>query len=143
MEDKKISDISKLLIGGAKMLSYHCPDCKVPLFEENKRIFCPSCDREAIIEGHNNSQEGKVEKSATEVSEKSEYENSILDKSKIEFNDENTVPTNADELESIYMRSILRLSKKLENSEDLNEIKEILDIIDRLVKINDKFKRIV
>lgn len=53
MSDKKISDkgistAAELLYKGAKMLAYNCPECKVPLFEKDGKIFCPSCNREAI-----------------------------------------------------------------------------------------------
>ena len=50
MEDKKISEAVELLYKGAKMLSYYCPECKVPLFKYKDRIFCPSCKRDVVFE---------------------------------------------------------------------------------------------
>ena len=50
ISEKGISNAAELLYKGAKMLAHHCPDCKVPLFEKDGRIFCPSCGREAVFE---------------------------------------------------------------------------------------------
>jgi len=50
ISDNAISDAAELLYKGAKMLTYHCPDCKLPLFEKDGKIFCPSCGKEAIFE---------------------------------------------------------------------------------------------
>ncbi len=55
MSDKKISEkgiasAAELLYKGAKMLAHSCPECKMPLFEKDGRVFCPSCGREVIIE---------------------------------------------------------------------------------------------
>jgi UPF0148 protein len=36
-------EMVKLLLAKAKMLSYHCPRCSLPLFESNKKIVCVSC----------------------------------------------------------------------------------------------------
>lgn len=49
MEDKKISEAAKALVRGAKMLSQHCPECKLPLFQEGERIYCPSCGKDVVI----------------------------------------------------------------------------------------------
>ncbi len=50
MEDKKISEMAELLFKGVKMLSHHCPECGVPLFQDGDRIFCPSCGRDVVFE---------------------------------------------------------------------------------------------
>lgn len=67
MSDKKISEkgvsnAAELLYKGAKMLAYSCPDCKVPLFEKDGKIFCPSCGREAVIEDEKEKSEYLPEK---------------------------------------------------------------------------------
>lgn len=48
MGDKKISDeavasAAELLYKGAKMLSKHCPECGLPLFEKDGKVFCSNC----------------------------------------------------------------------------------------------------
>lgn len=154
MEDKKISDISKLLIGGAKMLSYHCPDCKVPLFEENKKIFCPSCGREAIIEGENNSKREVERKEERESEISKSKDDKTTEKSKKSLKssegafgeypgDDNLFSEDFNKIESLYKKSILNLSKKLEETDDVKEVKEILDVIDRLVNIHDKLRKMI
>lgn len=53
-EDKKISEAVELLLKGAKMLSYHCPDCMLPVFQQDERIFCPHCMKDfRIVEEKN------------------------------------------------------------------------------------------
>ncbi len=40
--------MSKLLLEGATLLSDSCPDCRVPLFRKDGKIFCSSCGRRAV-----------------------------------------------------------------------------------------------
>jgi UPF0148 protein len=42
-------EMVKLLLTKAKMLSYHCPRCKLPLFEKDKKVVCVKCG-EIIVE---------------------------------------------------------------------------------------------
>jgi len=49
VEDKKISDAVELLLKGAKMLAYHCPECSMPLFLHDGKVICPSCKKEVEI----------------------------------------------------------------------------------------------
>jgi UPF0148 protein len=112
MEDKKISDIAKLLYKRAKMLSYHCPECKIPLFQESERIFCPSCGRDVIIE-------------KTREAEKQEV---------VETED---IKTSLEEV-------ILKLSNELREARSREEIREIVDMMEKVTHILErleKFKR--
>ncbi len=36
-------EMVKLLLAKAKMLSYHCPRCNLPLFEQGKKVVCVRC----------------------------------------------------------------------------------------------------
>jgi uncharacterized Zn finger protein (UPF0148 family) len=36
-------EMIRLLFAKAKMLGYHCPVCKLPLFEKDKKIVCVRC----------------------------------------------------------------------------------------------------
>ena len=51
------------------MLAHHCPDCKVPLFEKDGRIFCPSCGREAVFEEDVSEKDVEVVKKTDESTE--------------------------------------------------------------------------
>ncbi len=44
MNDDLIKKMANLLLSKAKMLEIHCPTCKIPLFEKDGKIFCPSCN---------------------------------------------------------------------------------------------------
>lgn len=37
--------MSELLLGGATMTGKHCNDCASPIFRQNGREFCPTCNR--------------------------------------------------------------------------------------------------
>ncbi|HID43089.1 MAG TPA: hypothetical protein EYP30_04810 [Archaeoglobaceae archaeon] len=140
MEDKKISDISKLLIRGAKMLSYHCPDCKIPLFQDGERVFCPSCNRDAIIEGKENLESVNIKKDAYINTRESELKESpILDESK------NTLrgsQTPLPEAEDMMKRTIVKLSEELNRTGDLNKIREIIETIDRIADVLERLRRL-
>ncbi|MFX1513973.1 MAG: Sjogren's syndrome/scleroderma autoantigen 1 family protein [Promethearchaeota archaeon] len=43
------SEMASLLITGATMLSESCPDCHVPLFQKDDKIFCPKCKRKVVF----------------------------------------------------------------------------------------------
>lgn len=45
MRDKSISEAVELLYKGAKMLAYHCDECRMPLFQYEGKIMCPSCKK--------------------------------------------------------------------------------------------------
>jgi UPF0148 protein len=36
-------EMVKMLLAKAKMLSYHCPRCNLPLFEQGKKVVCVRC----------------------------------------------------------------------------------------------------
>jgi UPF0148 protein len=118
MEDKKISDAVNLLYKGAKMLSYHCPNCKIPLFQEDERVFCPSCKKDVIIR-----KEGEVEKS--ESVER-------VEKKQIDF----------DGIELSLKETILKLSSELREVRSREEMKEIVDLMDRVTQILEKLKKV-
>ncbi|MFQ6136719.1 MAG: Sjogren's syndrome/scleroderma autoantigen 1 family protein [Candidatus Hydrothermarchaeales archaeon] len=42
MEDR-VDKMVELLLSGARMMRYHCPKCKSPLFERGNKIICPVC----------------------------------------------------------------------------------------------------
>lgn len=49
MEDAKLGKMTKMLLGGGKMLSVHCGTCKGPLFEFEGKVVCPVCGEKAKI----------------------------------------------------------------------------------------------
>lgn len=41
--DKALKDMTELLLSKARMLPYHCDNCKSPLFEKDEKTICPVC----------------------------------------------------------------------------------------------------
>jgi UPF0148 protein len=115
MEDKKISEAAKALIRGAKMLSHHCPECKVPLFEEDERIYCPSCGRDVII-----------------VSDDAEEEAEIVSGT-------NRLKYEEGKAEENLRHLIDELSSRLSSS-SYSEMREILEIMLKAAEVLEKLK---
>ncbi|MBU2559352.1 hypothetical protein KKA03_00480 [archaeon] len=42
-KDKALKNMTDLLLAKARMLQYHCGNCKSPLFEKEEKIICPVC----------------------------------------------------------------------------------------------------
>jgi UPF0148 protein len=61
--DKALKNMTDLLLSKARMLQYHCANCKSPLFEKGEKVICPVCG-ELKIER----EEGKEKASAEEPS---------------------------------------------------------------------------
>ncbi len=127
MSDKKISEAVELLYKGAKMLAYHCPECKMPLFEKDGKIFCPSCGREAVFESKLKDIEAK--KQEKEVEEKKEEK--IL-----------KVDVGEDSLVRIVEKSAIKICEMIINSENVADIKVLVDSLEKLVNIMDKVRNL-
>ncbi len=127
MSDKKISekDISsaaELLYKGAKMLAHHCPDCKIPLFEKDGKIFCPSCGREAVIEGQQ--EEKMVDERSSEPRQPS-------------------ISQDATEIADLSKKIELAMSKVCDmimQSRSVEEVKELSESLEKLADVMKKLK---
>jgi UPF0148 protein len=42
-KDKALKNMTDLLLSKARMLQYHCANCKSPLFEKEEKVICPVC----------------------------------------------------------------------------------------------------
>ena len=42
-KEKALENMTGLLLSKARMLQYHCANCKSPLFEKDEKIICPVC----------------------------------------------------------------------------------------------------
>lgn len=130
MSDKKISekDISsaaELLYKGAKMLAYHCPECKVPLFERDEKIFCPSCGREAIIEGEQN----KRESEETATAKPSQPEDELI-----------TEITLKPDLSKKIELAMSKICDMIVHSRSVEEVKELSESLEKLAEVMKKLK---
>jgi uncharacterized Zn finger protein (UPF0148 family) len=104
-----ITRMSSLLLTGATMLADSCPDCHVPLFKKEKKIFCPKCNREAFFA-----------RSDTEAKQL-EHKHSLSETTEL--------------LQDILRGKIHALSHQLAATESLDEIERLLQIIDHIVDI--------
>ncbi len=125
MGDKKISErgisnAAELLYEGAKMLAHHCPDCKVPLFEKDGKIFCPSCGREAIFEDSSTESTERVEKSPDETEER--------------VKDNRTVYIKLEE-------AISKICDMIVKAKSPEEVKELSESVEKLALVLDKLNR--
>lgn len=105
--DKQIQEMSKLLLSGATLLSDSCPDCKVPLFRKGDVIFCSSCGRKAVYATSDAEAEQIVQ--ATDLGK------------------------TLDDLQSVLHGKLEHLLTTLSQEEDLNAIKQVLEVIDTLL----------
>ncbi|MFO7966246.1 MAG: autoantigen p27 domain-containing protein [Archaeoglobaceae archaeon] len=147
MEDKKISDISKLLIRGAKMLSYHCPECNVPLFQEGDTMFCPSCQKEAVTEQEGERRESKERAKTNTINSKSEVQQEDKKVVQDKGAERKTIKSGHTEfrdtdMETSLKNSLARLSNELENANDVKEIKEIVELMDQITSLAERIKKI-
>ena len=133
MEEQKIKNMAILLRNGATMLDKYCPNCNNILFRlKNGQIYCPNCDREVIIVKDN------LEKNTSQNSEKKSKFNKIYP-----FEKHTSGEIDFKELFQIFLNLTIRLSKKLQETDDLFLIEKILNNIDQtlgiLKKIRDYF----
>jgi len=123
MEDKKISEAVELLYKGGKMLSYHCPECNLPLFKYEEKIICPSCN----VEYDELLEEKEVEEEKAKEVEVVEVKHDKLTPTSIEKN---------------ILILIEKLTIKAHNSESIAEINELLETINKALNILEKIRKI-
>ncbi len=130
MVEQNIKKMATLLRSGATMLDKYCPNCKNILFRlKNDKIYCPICDREVIIV--NNDMENKK---------------SQIAEGKIEISNNNPIEkhisNNFLKLNDIFFNIVSRLTKKLEETDDLLVVEKILSNINQTLDIINKIKKI-
>ena len=113
-EDQLVKKMAKLLQEGATMLNKTCPKCNTLIYRlPNKKIICPSCNSEIIIQ-----------------KEDSPIQDSI-----------NTSTDSMDNFEEL-LRTILSkidvLNKKLQVEADYSQMDKILTILQKLLSLYEK-----
>ncbi|MHA2273337.1 MAG: Sjogren's syndrome/scleroderma autoantigen 1 family protein [Candidatus Hodarchaeales archaeon] len=107
--DEQIQEMSKLLLSGATLLSDSCPDCKVPLFRKGDAIFCSSCGRKAVYATSDDEAQQIVQ--ATDLGK------------------------TLDDVRSVLHGKLEHLLTTLSQEEDLNAIKQLLEVIGTLLDL--------
>jgi len=114
-EDQLVKKMAKLLQEGATMLNKTCPKCNTLIYRlPNKKIICPSCNSEIIIQ---------------------KEDSPIQDSS-------NTSPVskkhNFEELLRTILSKIDVLNKKLQDEVDYSQMDKILAILEKLLSLYEK-----
>ncbi|MCY3411406.1 MAG: hypothetical protein INQ03_07210 [Candidatus Heimdallarchaeota archaeon] len=108
MNDEQVKKAAELLIKGAKMLNFSCPQCNNPIFQQkDDRMICISCNQHVIRED-----EVEIEP----LHQEKKISNSLVDpiQSKIDL-----------------------LGEQLISEQDPHKILEIAELISKLKKLND------
>lgn len=129
------------------MLSYHCPECNVPLFQEEGTIFCPSCQKEVVIEQEGERKESRRDADTNIVNVDSELQTKDKNKTKDQEAERKIIKSGYTEssdsnIEDSLKSSLARLSKELENAKDVKEIKEIVEVMDKITSLAERIKKI-
>jgi len=113
--DRKIKEMAELLKEGATMLSYICPECKVPLFKlKNGTIICPSCKRRVLL--------------SNEIDIKSEIMRKNIE-NKFDFK------TSIENIKEKIYNKINMMLEEIDNTNNPDKIDSFLSIIERLIRI--------
>lgn len=136
MSDKKVSDeaisrAAEILLKGAKMLSLHCPECKMPLFEKDSKVFCVSCDKDYdIVEV-----DGKKilkEKEVKEIPEKVKEKEVKVVKTQLKQNSVLIAIENA----------VVKVAEMIVSSKNVDEICKLTDSLEKIVCTLEKAKKL-
>ncbi len=127
MSDKKISDdavasAAELLYKGAKMLSKHCPECGLPLFEKDGRVFCSNCGDVKNEEAEGASEAGEIEEIRREVEKARDAVSQTL----------------MDAME----RAAMRICEMIERCGDAEEVRCLTESLEKLVASMERARKI-
>ncbi len=103
-KDKALKNMTDLLLSKARMLQYHCGNCKSPLFEKGEKVICPVCGELKIEE---KKEKEKVKTGGTKTNSKTA---SILEKKRDE------------------------LMAKIENEKNPKKLIDLLDALEKINK---------
>ncbi|MFW9830032.1 MAG: Sjogren's syndrome/scleroderma autoantigen 1 family protein [Candidatus Thorarchaeota archaeon] len=116
-----IIKMADLLRMGHKMLNIACPVCNNPIFQNKSgEKYCPSCDRRVVI---------MDEKSTQNYQEKNLKTQKKLDIGSI------ALKAPLISLEEEIARKIQWLTNKLDNENDIEEIRKYIEIISNLLDL--------
>ncbi|AIY91015.1 hypothetical protein GACE_1991 [Geoglobus acetivorans] len=117
---------------GAKMLSLHCPDCMLPLFQKDETVFCPSCKKEfEIIESGNR----KILKIKTE--EKRDHNQKNTHRESVRADHDENMNTITGKIDSLFSRLLDRAMQ----TDNFHELKELIHLMKELSEVYSILKR--
>lgn len=123
-EDEKVKKLASMLQSGATMLDLYCPVCSNILFKlKNQQIFCPICEKEVKII--------KDDKSEI-INNKSKKESPIINTNNFDF----------ETLNNIYSSLFSNLSKKIQNTSEIQVIENLINIQLKILEIIKKLREL-
>ena len=111
--DEGIKAIAEALRAGGTLLSAACPICDSPLIKINDKIYCKVCNKEVMIYKDEKDLPKEVQKA---LQRENKYANNASD----------------NKLEQTIKNKIESLRKKLEETDDPDEIMKVSEAIDKL-----------
>ena len=119
-KDEGIRAIATALRQGGTLLNAACPVCDSPLIKIQDKIYCKVCDKEVLIYKDENELPKEIRKLISQNDKKYSAEETKL------------IRTLKEKLE--------KLRKKLENSDDPDEIIKTTEAIDKLISTIQKIE---
>lgn len=110
------------------MLAYHCPDCGLPLFEREGRVFCVSCRKEVIFE---KAEKEKIPEKGEDETEKGE------DLKEIRIPEKNE--SHLLLVESIE-KAAMKICEMISASSNAEDVKNLTDSLEKIVKMLEKIR---
>lgn len=118
-EEQNIKKMAQLLREGATMLDLTCPQCDNIIFKlKTGNKYCPTCNKEVFYEN-----EFKIIKQKDLSEEKKDERNLINEK-------------------MIIRDKINKISILIANNEQISMIKDLLDVLDKLLDVYQKLSNI-
>ncbi len=119
-KEEALKKMTELLLSKATMLKYHCPDCKLPLFEKDGKVICVNCG-EFIVSEEESQEEAKLPSDEKHVHVQ------------IKEKDDNLKILN-----EVLDKKLLELIERLKNESSAREIIIILDAINKILEMRYK-----
>jgi UPF0148 protein len=118
-DDQLIKKMAKLLREGATMMDKSCPKCGNLIYRlPNKKIICPSCNSEIIIQNDTPLQQSQ----SSDISSKPQSFVPLLNTLQIKLE---------------------YLTQKLQNETDFSQIERIINILEKTINIYEKIYQIM
>lgn len=130
--DEHVKAGADLLLKGAEMLNKACPQCRSPLYKYKERIICPSCKKNyKFVE---TSEELEQIKMAQKHQQSNLNPNDIQSSRETSRNHAIISSASFEQTAKILQKKIQQINDKLETSVDPNEIKELSEALNSLIK---------
>ena len=106
----------------------------MPLFQHEGKIICPSCKKEAVIVGEGKNAIVKFKEEETKEDNQVKVEKTEEDEEVARYHD--------GDLENILKNAVLKLARILDECKTIDEIKEIVEVLEKIISIIEKARKL-